>query len=121
MSQTVSVTLFQFSELSEPAQRKAIEDHREFLLSIMRPEDFISGDPEYDTPVLLQKAYNAQFAYYCESDESITESIEANEYWFFTDGTLADVVTYTAGPKKGKSVFTFHGETDVFYLGGVTL
>ena len=116
----VTITLYQFDELSEKAKQKAIFEHREFLLTTMQPEDFISGDPQYDTPVLLQKSYNAQFAYYCENDEPIVESIEINDYWFFHDGTLADVTTYTAGPNKGKSIFTFHGETDVFIAGGDT-
>ena len=45
-----NINLYTFAELSANAKAKAIEEHRRFLLDDMQPEDFISGDPEYDTP-----------------------------------------------------------------------
>lgn len=111
----VTITLYQFEELPEKSRQKAIDDHRIFLLETMHPNDFISGDPTYDTPEELQKAYDSEYEYFLLNDDSIIENIEANEYWFFHDGTLANVTTYTAGPNAGKSVFTHHGETDTFY------
>lgn len=108
-----TIHLYQFHELQEQAQRKAIEEHREFLLSVMHPNDFISGDPTYDTPAQLQAAYNAEFEYYALEDEPIIESITINEYYFFFDGTMARVTHYTAGPRAGKLHVEIHGETDL--------
>ena len=115
-----TIHLYQFHELSEKAQQKAIFEHREFLLSTMHPNDFISGCPEYDTPEQLQKAYNAEFEYYAMNDEPITDSITANEYYFFFDGTMAHTTHYTRGPRAGKIYVEIHGETDVITPGEVT-
>lgn len=41
---TISIKLYSFKELNAEAQEKAIEDHREFLLLVMSPDDYISGD-----------------------------------------------------------------------------
>lgn len=51
----ISINLYKLSELSGKAQAHAIEEHRYFMLSDMTPEDFISGNPEYDTAEELQK------------------------------------------------------------------
>ena len=85
---TISINIYSFSELSEKAQHKAVEDHREFLLSVMRPEDFISGCPEYDTPQKLHKAYESEYDYCLMNDEPIVESIEANDYMFYANGEI---------------------------------
>jgi hypothetical protein len=96
----VTIILYSFDELNENAKKKAIESQREFELSVMRKEDFISGDPEYDTEKELRKAYNAQYAYYEQNDEPIIESIEANDYLFFSDGELANCTTYVGKHEK---------------------
>ena len=101
----IPVTLYELDELSEGARWSAIESHRQFLLNIMTPDDFISGDPEYDTPEQLREAYNSEYAYYEAADDPIVESIEANEYLFFEDGELAHTVKYVGGPKDGKAYF----------------
>jgi hypothetical protein len=91
----VTINLYSFDELNEAAKQKAIDDHRNFELSIMQESDFISGDSEHDTPEKLSEAYNTEYSYLEENDEPIIESIEANDYLFFSDGSLADCVTYT--------------------------
>lgn len=107
----ITIKLYAFSELNEKAKRKAIEKHREFMLSIMRPEDFKTGIPEYDTPEELQKTYEAEFDYYAMNDEPIIENIEANDYLFFANGELAHTVRYCgAHPLSGETHFIFHGE-----------
>lgn len=105
----IPMTLYSLDELSEDARQTAIEEHRRFLLDIMRPEDFISGDPEYDTPEQLQEAYESEFDYYSYSDDPIVESIEANEYLFFESGELAHAVEYTGGSKRGQIWFKYQG------------
>lgn len=45
----IMIKLYTLNELPENARQKAIEEHRQFELSIMSPDDFISGCPEYDT------------------------------------------------------------------------
>ena len=106
----VKINLYSFNELSEEAKQKAIENQRNFELSTMQPEDFISGDAEYDTPEQLEKAYNEQYSYYESDDTSIIENIEANEYVFFENGEMAECVTYTGNqPKAGTTEFNFMG------------
>lgn len=106
----ITIKLYSFSELSEKAKRKAIEAHREFELSIMRPDDFISGVAEYDTPEELQKTYEAQYNYYLMNDEPIIEIIEVNDYLFFENGELAHIVHYCREhPLSGETHFIFNG------------
>lgn len=106
----ITIKLYSFSELNEKAKRKAIEEHREFELSIMEPDDFISGIAEYDTPEELQKSYKEQYDYYLMNDEPIIEIIEANDYLFFENGKLAPTVRYCgAHPLSGETHFIFNG------------
>ena len=106
----ITIKLYPFAELSDKAKEKAIEQHRQFELEIMQPKDFISGDPQYDTPEELQKAYEAEFKYYEENDEPIIENIEANEYLFFASGELAKTVQYCGNSLlKGETHFKFDG------------
>ena len=90
----IMIKLYTLDELSENARQKAIEEHRQFELSIMSPDDFISGCPEYDTEEELQKTYEAEYDYLLMNDEPIIENIEANNYYFYEDGTLAAVTEY---------------------------
>lgn len=85
---TININLYSLNELSEKAKEKAIEDHRIFELDIMSPNDFITGDPKYDTPEELQKTYEVEWKYYSENDEPIIEAIEANEYLFLANGEI---------------------------------
>lgn len=94
---TITINLYSFDELSETAKQYAINEHRDFLLSTMSKDDFISGDEEYDTPEKLQEQYDSEYEYYSNNDEPIIESIEINEYLFHKDGQLAHTVHYVAG------------------------
>ena len=85
------IRLYEFHELSDRGKRNAIEEHRSFLLETMEPEDFISGDPEYDTPEELEKMYCLQYDFYLLEDDPVIESIEINEYLFFSTGELANI------------------------------
>jgi mRNA-degrading endonuclease HigB of HigAB toxin-antitoxin module len=106
----ITIKLYSFSELSEKAKRKAVEAHREFELSLMAPNDFITGIAEYDTPEELQKTYEAQYDYYLMNDEPIIENIEANDYLFFANGKLARTVRYCGEhPLSGETHFIFNG------------
>lgn len=87
----ISINLYKLSELSGKAQAHAIEEHRYFMLSDMTPEDFISGDPEYDTAEELQKTYEAEYDYILFNDDPVIESIECNEYLFFENGDIANI------------------------------
>jgi len=92
----ISIKLYSFSELSKKAKRRAIEAHREFMLSIMEPDDFETGIVEYD--------------YYARNDEPIIENIKANDYLFFENGELAHTITYCGNhPLAGETHFIFNG------------
>lgn len=101
--------LFSLDELSEKAREKAIEEHRRFMLDTMTPEDYISGDPEYDTPEALRECYESEYNYIWSCDDPVVESIEINEYLFFENGELANVCKYYGGPKRGKTILNFMG------------
>lgn len=89
----VIINLYSFSELSKEGQRKAIDEHQEFLAGLSLAENENYAD---------------------RSDEEITEDIEANEYLFFQDGSLAHCTTYTGKHQKsGITEFHFKGNTVV--------
>ena len=85
---TKVIGVYKFDELEKYAKDNAIESHRQFLLSIMCPNDFISGCEEYDTPDELRKAYDSEYDYYLCNDEPIIESIEANDYSYYSNGEI---------------------------------
>ncbi len=89
--QKAIIKLYEIQELGEKAKRKAIEEHRTFLLSVMCKDDFITGDPAYDTPEEVEKAFAAEYSYYLLNDTPIIENIEANEYLFYKSGDLANL------------------------------
>lgn len=98
----VSINVYSLDELNDNARRHAIEEHRQFLLNEMSPADFISGDPEYDTPEQLQEQYESEYEYYEDNDDVIIESIKCNEYLFFADGSIANTTHYWSNhPTRG--------------------
>ncbi len=106
----ITIKLYTLAELSPAARENAIEAHRRFELSIMKPDDFISGDPEHDTIQSLQNTYEKEYDYVSMNDEPVIESIEANEYLFFEDGTMANVTHYCGGhPLAGQTHFKLYG------------
>ena len=108
----VEISLYKLNELSEAAKSRAIEEHRSFLLEIMRPDDFISGEEEYDTKEQLQETYDREYDYILMNDGPVIESIEANDYYFFSNGELADCTTYYGShPKAGTTELKFMGNT----------
>ena len=109
---TISVNLYSFEELSAKAKEKAIEDHRNFLLEDMRPEDFISGDPEYDTPEKLEEAYNSEYFYVLENDDPVIDSIEANDYMFYESGKMA-WIKYKFPNHETREMYVHHDGRDI--------
>ena len=111
LSFNIPVTLYTLNELSENARNHAIEEHRRFMLEILDPTDFISGEPEYDTPGKLNAAYESEYDYILMNDEPVTESIEINEYLYFPSGELANTVTYCNGHSThpGETWLSYHG------------
>lgn len=105
----IALPLYEVSELTGTAKQKAIMNQRDFLLGYLHPNDFISGEPEFDTPEQLQRQYEAEYEYYLWNDEPVIEDIEANEYLYYADGSMAHVVEYAAGPLKGKTILKIHG------------
>ena len=92
----VTINLYSFHELGKVAQRKAIEEHKEFMESIPAPVEVEEGHIKN-----IYEKYNKA---------EVIDNIEANEYVFFEDGELASVVEYCGNHEKaGKTEFTFHG------------
>lgn len=86
----ITIHLYQYEELDERAKRRALYEARMDAVSNMRPEDFVSGDPEFDTPEELENQCELEKEYYEREDEPVIEYINDNGYWFFHDGTMAD-------------------------------
>ncbi len=81
----VTITLYSFNELTEKAKQKAIEEHATFLTETYEEYQDISR-------------------------EDVIESIEANNYIFFEDGSIAHCTTYIGKHEKtGITEFHFHG------------
>ena len=79
----VEINLYSVNELNEDARAMAIEQHKEFLLSIYSDEDFDES---------LNMTFYDYFAGL--NDEYIIEEIEANDYLYFFNGELANVTYY---------------------------
>jgi myosin-crossreactive antigen len=93
---TVKINLYKFEELSEEAKEKAIIEHQDFL-------DSQPIECENEAGELVDE-------WHSHSEDETIESIEANEYIFFEDGSLTNCVTYTGKhPKAGKTEMTFKG------------
>lgn len=105
----LTIKLYSFSELNAAAKRKAIDDHRQFLLNELWGEyaRLSAHGDEND------EEYDERYAYIEKHDEYIIEEIEANEYFYFANGDLCSCCTYVAGPKKGTTEIKIHGETYV--------
>lgn len=80
------INLYSIMELSERSRNRAIEEHRDFLCNI--------DEADKDS-----------------TDKEIIESIEANNYLFFTDGELAACCEYCGKyPKAGITELRFKNE-----------
>jgi len=87
----VTINLYSFAELNEKAKQKAIAEHSQFLAEVAEDEDELNESYE---------------------DDYVIENIEANDYVYYFDGTLASCVTYCGKHEKaGTTEFTIHGET----------
>ena len=94
----VEISLYSFDELNGQAKDRAIADHIGFLDSL--PEEFEDADG-----IMCSE-------YIEHTEEQAIESIQANEYLFFADGTLANVTQYCGKhPRAGQAELTLHGET----------
>ena len=85
----VEINLYSVNELNEDARVMAIEQHKEFLLSIYSDEDFDES---------LNMTFYDYFAGL--NDEYIIEEIEANDYLYFFNGTLANTTYYFGKHEK---------------------
>jgi len=95
----VTINLFEINELSKEKKDFAIDEHKEFLVSIYQDDDF-------------DESFNMTRSKYSKSlrKMDIVESIEANDYLFFEDGSLAKTVQYVEKhPRAGEHMFEFMG------------
>ena len=95
----VNIKLYEYKELKKDAQLLAYNDHREFLLSTYQANNYDSS---------FNMTYNKYKAQLRKCD--VIESIEINEYLFFTDGTLTNTISYCGKhPRAGENIFIFKG------------
>lgn len=93
----VIIEVFKLNELQEHARQRAIYEHENFLVS--EGQEIENEDGELETV-----AYNPE-------EEQVIESIEANEYFFYSTGELADVVSYCgAHERAGETILKHDGK-----------
>ena len=98
---TVNINLYDFKELEIQAQEEAISNHMDFLNSMSF--DDVDNDDEGDDFYIIDNN---------EDREIVIESILANAYLFYKDGSLARCTTYTGKHEKaGTTEFKLGGET----------
>lgn len=94
----VEICLFSYDELEEKAKQKAFYEHKDFM-------DSLEEEYENEKGELIKEFID-------HDEESVKDSIEANDYLFFENGEPAHTVTYTGKhPKSGKKEFFYFGET----------
>lgn len=95
---TVKINLYSFNELNDTAKEKAI----------FEALDFLDNEPiEYE-----EESGEMKSKYVEHSETDAIEFIEANEYYFFSDGEQAHVIEYAGKhPRAGEIDFKFRGET----------
>ena len=95
--QKVSINLYELSELNQEAKRRAIKEHKQFLIDMYQDNDY---DESFN---MTQSKYAKQLL-----KVDIIESIEINEYLFFSDGSMAQTCLYIGSHiNAGKHIFTF--------------
>ena len=79
---TLKICLFQFDELSKTAQKKAIEQHADFMEQEGQEYENEKGElvTSYERP----------------TDDVVVDNIEINEYYFYEDGNLAHTIKNTS-------------------------
>lgn len=95
---TITINVYQFSELNDKAKQRAINEHMEFLNSVGIEYEAENGEmvTDYD---------------YEHTENDTIESIEMNEYYFYSNGELANCTTYTGKHEKaGITELNFKGE-----------
>lgn len=93
----VTIDLFSISELDKEAKRKAIEEHKAFLI-----ESYQDGD--YDESFNMTRSKYAKQL----TKSEIIENIEINGYLYFSDGSMARTVKYCGKHERaGEHVFIF--------------
>lgn len=85
----VQINLYSIDELNKDAKDIAIEQHKDFLLSIYSNDDFD------DSLNMTYSNYEADL-----SDDYIIEEIKANGYLFFFNGELANITHYCGKHEK---------------------
>lgn len=87
----VTIDLYSFSELNKIAQQKAISEHESFLNSM---------------PIKYENEEGEMISEYIEHTEAeVIESIEANQYLFFSNGELAHLRVTTQEQAKQSLFF----------------
>ena len=95
----IKLKLYRLEDLSDYSKGEAIRQHREFLVSIYRADDF-------------DKCFNMTRSKYSKSltKLDIIESIEINEYLFNVEGEIIQTCLYVDGsPRKGQHICTIGG------------
>ena len=94
--QTINIALniYTLNELMAESRELAIEEHRDFLVSVY-------SDDMYDESLeMTQEKYEEEL-----TEEEVVESIEINDYRFYSNGIMARTIHYCGDhPRSGDHV-----------------
>ena len=91
----VEIELFEYEELSGSAKEKAFEDHEYFLRC--NPMEY--EDEDKDGKIITK--YDDMNTWSREEiKDCVEDSIKANEYLFYSNGTMAAITHYTGKHEK---------------------
>lgn len=93
----VEIQLLELHELNAEGREKAINDHFDFMCSL---------------GTICEDKDGYSYTDYSDPEEKeIIESIEANEYLFFKDGSIANTINFRGKHERtGETVFLFQDQ-----------
>lgn len=96
---TRTYQIYRFDELSPEAQEKAISDHIEFEIETYGywQGEKLEDNPIHDSVLKSERLQTPWFLgeiIYEDNKEYIIDTIRANQYGFFEDGSLIDLDMY---------------------------
>jgi len=112
MNSSFKLTGYEFKDLSEDAQSKAIGEQIDFLIEIYDPDD--ESCVIHDQVKEMEKFHTPWFlaeAIYENHKDYIVELLEINEYLFYSNGSLMYVTDYIdENDECYKHTLSFYGD-----------
>ncbi len=96
----IPIKLFRLAELDEDARERALEEHRDFLVTVY-------SDDMYDSSFeMTQEKYENEL-----TEDEVIDSIDINDYLYYASGEMAHTIQFTGGhARSGERILKHQGE-----------